>query len=160
MRWRFRRCIAGLDARTASGLDLANRARVQRAWEVRRATGRGLADWQADTPAPLLPLGACRAVALDVARDWLAARIAQRFDAMLEQGALEEVRAVLPSYDPALPAHRAIGVPELVAHLRGEISLEAARGAAIIATRQYAKRQRTWIRSKMAHWEQLALPEP
>lgn len=151
--------IAGLDPATADGLDLANRARVQRAWEVYTSTGRGLAGWQAATPAPLLPLESCCAIALDVDRDWLNARIAQRFDLMLEGGALDEVRAIAPQYDPSLPAHKAIGVPELLAYLRGSMTLEEAREAAIISTRQYAKRQRTWIRSKMGAWNKLPQPE-
>lgn len=149
---------AGLDAQTAAGLDLANRARVQRAWEVLHATGHGLAHWQAQTPPPLLPLSQVTPIALDVDRDWLAARIERRFDLMLEGGALEEVRAVLPRYDPRLPAHKAIGAPELVAYLRGTHTLDQARSAAVIATRQYAKRQRTWIRSKMGDWHKLAMP--
>lgn len=150
--------LAELDPQTAQTLDIANRARVQRAWEVLNATGRGLAEWQADTPPPLLPLADCTAIALNVERDWLAQRIERRFDLMLEGGAIDEVRAIEPKYDPALPAHKAIGVPELIAHLRGEITLDHAREAAIIATRQYAKRQRTWIRSKMSAWEQVHLP--
>ena len=149
---------AELDPQTAQTLDLSNRARVQRAWEVLTATGRGLAKWQADTPPPLLPLKECTAIALNVDRDWLAERIERRFDLMLEGGALDEVRAIAPQYDANLPAHKAIGVPELMAHLRGEITLAQARDAAVIATRQYAKRQRTWIRSKMSTWEQLYLP--
>ncbi|MGB5863043.1 MAG: tRNA (adenosine(37)-N6)-dimethylallyltransferase MiaA [Sulfitobacter sp.] len=150
--------IAALDPATAAGLDLANRARVQRAVEVLQATGRGLAQWQADTPAPLIPLEACTPIALDVDRDWLAGRIEHRFDAMLEAGALDEVAAIEPQYDPLLPAHKAIGVPDLIAHLRGTMTLEEARTAAIIATRRYAKRQRTWIRGKMGAWHKLALP--
>ena len=151
--------IAELDAHTAQMLDLDNRARVQRAWEVLTATGRGLAVWQAQTPPPLLPLTDCTAIALNVDRDWLLQRIEQRFDLMLEGGALDEVRAIEPRYDPSLPAHKAIGVPELIAHLRGALTLSEAREAAIIATRRYAKRQRTWIRSKMSDWEQLYLPD-
>ncbi|MEP1767511.1 MAG: tRNA (adenosine(37)-N6)-dimethylallyltransferase MiaA [Sulfitobacter sp.] len=151
--------IEGLDPETAAGLDLANRARVQRAWEVFHASGKGLSAWQSETPPPLLPLDSCTAIALDVDRDWLNARIAQRFDLMIAGGALDEVRAVAPQYDPRLPAHKAIGVPELMAHLRGEITLEEAREAAITATRRYAKRQRTWIRSKMNAWQKLKLPQ-
>ena len=151
--------IAELDPQTAQAIDLNNRARVQRAWEVLTATGRGLTVWQAQTPPPLLPLSDCSAIAINVDRDWLASRIEQRFDLMLEGGALEEVRAIEPYYDPSLPAHKAIGVPELIAHLSGELTLDQAREAAIIATRQYAKRQRTWIRSNMADWAQLYLPE-
>ena len=150
--------LASLDPLTRNSIDLANRARVQRAWEVLEATGRGLTHWQADKPAALLPLADCTAIALDVDRDWLNARIERRFDLMLEGGALEEVAAIAPRYDPDLPAHRAIGVPELMAHLRGEMTLDEARTAAIIATRRYAKRQRTWIRSKMGAWHKLKTP--
>ena len=151
--------IRELDTETAEGIDLANRARVQRAWEVLTSTGRGLAAWQAETPPPLLRLEDCTPIALDVDRDWLAARIQKRFDLMIEGGALEEVRAVEPHYNPTLPAHKAIGVPELIAYLRGTLTLDQAREAAIIATRQYAKRQRTWIRSKMGAWQKLTMPE-
>ena len=151
--------IRELDTETAEGIDLANRARVQRAWEVLTSTGRGLAAWQAETPPPLLRLKDCTPIALDVDRDWLAARIQKRFDLMIEGGALEEVRAVEPHYNPTLPAHKAIGVPELIAYLRGTLTLDQAREAAIIATRQYAKRQRTWIRSKMGAWQKLTMPE-
>ena len=150
--------LAGLDPQTAAGIDPDNRARVQRAWEVLQATGRGIAAWQADTPPPLMPLHACCPIALEVSRDWLAPRLEARFDAMLADGALDEVRAIAPHYDPALPAHKAIGVPELIAHLNGTLTLQQARARASIATRQYAKRQRTWIRSRMNSWNRLLLP--
>jgi tRNA dimethylallyltransferase len=71
---------------------------------------------------------------------------------MLARGALEEARAVLPRWDASLTAAQAIGAPELIAHLRGEIPLETARARAILATRQYAKRQRTWFRRRMGDW--------
>lgn len=147
--------LAQLDAETAAGIDQRNRARVQRAWEVWQATGRGLSDWQGDTGAPLLPLADCMPIVFDVERDWLNARIAQRFDLMLEQGALEEVAALHPRYDPTLPAHRAIGVPELIRHIDGDWPLHRAREAAVVATRRFAKRQRTWMRSKMADWHRV-----
>lgn len=144
--------IAGLDAATRDRLDLANRARVQRAWEVRRATGRGLAEWQAGTPPPLLPLARAHAIALRPAAGWLDARIAGRFDAMLAAGALDEVRALLPAWREGAPAFRAHGGPELRAHLLGTLTLPEARAAAILATRRYAKRQRTWARARMGGW--------
>ncbi|UWR20893.1 tRNA (adenosine(37)-N6)-dimethylallyltransferase MiaA [Sulfitobacter sp. S190] len=150
--------LSELDAQTKDGIDTANRARVQRGYEVLKATGKGLSQWQADTGAPLLPPDRCTRIALGVDRDWLNTRIARRFDAMLDAGALGEVAAVAARYNPALPAHKAIGVPELMAHLRGEMSLDAARDAAIIATRQFAKRQRTWTRSKMADWHLFTCP--
>ena len=148
---------AELDHATRARIDLANPARVQRAWEVLRQTGRGLADWQAATGAPLLPLGATGAFVIDAPKDRLSPRIERRFDAMLEGGALEEARTVLPRWDPSLPAARAIGAPELVSHLRGEITLDEARERAVIATRRYAKRQRTWFRSRMGGWTRLPM---
>lgn len=144
--------IADLDPPTAARIDLQNPARVQRAWEVWRATGRGLADWQADTGAPLLPLTDATALVLSPPRDWLAARIDARFDAMMAAGALDEVRAALPGWNPAYPSARAIGAPDLVAHLRGDVDLDTAVANAKATSRQYAKRQRTWLRSKMAAW--------
>lgn len=144
--------VAALDARTRAGIDTRNPARVQRAWEVLTATGRGLADWQAETPAPLIAPETAARLVLVSDRDWLAARIARRFDAMLAGGALEEVRAALPLWQPGAQWTRAIGAPELAAHLRGELSLEEARARAIIATRQYAKSQRIWFRNRMADW--------
>ncbi len=150
--------LADLDAETAGRIDTGNPARVQRAWEVWRATGRGLAAWQAETAPPMLPLEHATALVLQPDRDWLAARIEARFDAMLAAGALDEVRAALPHWTPAAPWARAIGAAELVAHLRGEMTLAQARTAACTATRRYAKRQRTWFRSRMGDWSALPLP--
>lgn len=152
------RLLADLDPATATRIDRRNPARVQRAWEVLRATGRGLADWQDDTPAPLLPRAAVDALVLRPDVPWLNARINHRFDAMIEAGALDEARAELPHWDPARPSSRAIGAPELIAHLRGEIPLPAAIAAAKTASHQYAKRQRTWFRSRMAGWRNIACP--
>jgi len=143
---------AALDRQTAEMIDMRNRARVQRAWEVLKATGRGLAEWQSMTPPPALALKDCLPLVFDVPKDWLEARMARRFDLMLKLGALDEVALMMDRYDPALPSCRAIGVPELLAHLRGEISLDEARTRTHIATRRFAKRQRTWFRSKMGEW--------
>lgn len=145
-----------IDATTRARIDTRNPMRVQRAWEVQQATGQGLAAWQDATPPPLLPLDACTALLVEAEKDWLNVRIARRFDAMLCAGALDEVRANLAIWDPALPSMKAIGAPDLVAHLRGEITLDAAREAATIATRQYAKRQRTWFRARMRDWRRIA----
>jgi tRNA dimethylallyltransferase len=145
-----------LDPDTRARIDLQNPMRVQRAWEVQETTGRGLAAWQDATPAPLLPLEDCQPLLLEADRDWLNARIARRFDRMIEAGALEEVRANLDDWDPARPSSRAIGAAELVRHLRGETTLDEARAAATIATRQFAKRQRTWFRARMRNWRRVA----
>lgn len=145
--------LTGLDPQTKARIDTANRARVQRAWEVLQATGRSLASWQDETGAPLLPPAQAEKIVIDAPKEWLNGRVAERFDQMIAAGALDEARHVHPDYDPALPAHRAIGVPELMAHLQGQISLGDARDRAVIATRQFAKRQRTWFRSKMHDWQ-------
>lgn len=150
--------IAALDPATAARIDLANPARVQRAWEVLQSTGRGLAQWQADTPAPQLDPMGCEAIVLRPAVDWLNARIDQRFDAMMARGALEEVRAEAPYWDANRPSARAIGAPELMAYLAGSMTLEAATEAAKLASRRYAKRQRTWFRSRMKAWHNVTLP--
>ncbi|MGQ3486035.1 tRNA (adenosine(37)-N6)-dimethylallyltransferase MiaA [Roseovarius pacificus] len=145
--------LAEIDAATRARIDTRNPMRVQRAWEVLQTTGRGLADWQDDTPPPLLPLPECTALVVGADKDWLNARIARRFDRMLDQGALEEARANLPGWTPSLLSAKAIGAPELIAHLRGEMTLDQAREAATISTRQFAKRQRTWFRSRMRAWQ-------
>jgi tRNA dimethylallyltransferase len=150
--------LAELDPETAARIDRLNPARIQRAWEVQHATGRGLAAWQDDTAAPLLPPGRAQPVVLMPDRDWLARRIDTRFDRMLAEGALEEVRSVLSYWDPSALWAKAIGAPELVAHLRGSITLDAARTAAQAASRQYAKRQRTWFRNRMRGWRCVTLP--
>lgn len=150
--------LADLDPATAARTDPLNPARIQRAWEVQAATGRGLAAWQADTAPPLIPLDACTPLLIEADRDWLARRIDRRFAQMLDAGALDEVRAVLPIWHPSALWARAIGAPELVAHLRGDCSIGDATCAAQAASRQYAKRQRTWFRSRMGAWHKIARP--
>ncbi len=150
--------LAELDAVTAARIDPLNPARVQRAWEVQASTGRGLAAWQDATGPAVLPLAGAEALVIRPDVAWLDARIARRFAMMLAEGALDEVRAALPYWQPAQAWAKAIGAPELVAHLRGEISLAEAAEAATLASRQYAKRQRTWFRSRMKLWREIALP--
>lgn len=150
---------AELDRRTAGGLDLNNPARVQRAWEVLRATGRGLADWQAETGPPLVAPGTAERLVLASDRDWLAARIERRFAAMLATGALDEVRAMAPCWQPGAQWTRAIGAAELKAHLEGRLTLAEATGRAVVATRQYAKSQRIWFRNRMRDWPVLRVDE-
>lgn len=147
-----------LDPATAARIDQMNPMRVQRAWEVQATTGRGLASWQDDTPPPALPLSETFPILMDADRDWLNDRIARRFDAMLDAGALDEVRANLPGWDAARPSAQAIGAPELVDYLRGNVTLDEARHRAHVATRQYAKRQRTWFRARMRDWHKISLP--
>lgn len=153
----FETLLAALDAQTLSRIDQRNPMRVQRAWEVQETTGRGLASWQDATPAPLLPLAQVQAILLDADRDWLGQRIDRRFDLMIAQGAVEEARRMLPHWNPALLSSKAIGASELIAHLTHNMSLDEARLAAKTATRQFAKRQRTWFRARMRNWAALRL---
>ena len=150
--------LAELDAATAARIDRQNPARIQRAWEVLRATGRGLAAWQAETGQPPLPLAQVEALVIRPEVDWLNDRIDRRFDQMMAQGALDEVRAEQPYWVPERPSARAIGASELMAHLRGDWPLDQAVAAAKLASRQYAKRQRTWFRSRMGAWRPITLP--
>lgn len=144
--------LTALDDRTRARLDIRNRARVQRAWEVQRATGRPLADWQDRPATPLLPLAGTTALLVQAPPEVLSPRIERRFTAMIEAGALEEVRANAADFDSGRPADRAIGAPELMAYLQGRIPLDEATRLAVVATRQYAKRQRTWFRARMGDW--------
>ncbi|MEM8755531.1 MAG: tRNA (adenosine(37)-N6)-dimethylallyltransferase MiaA [Pseudomonadota bacterium] len=143
--------LSARDPATAAETDLRNPMRVTRALEALDATGRGLAAWRAETPPPLL--SKAEKVVILPERAALYARIDARFDAMLAEGALEEARAMAArGLDPTLPAMKALGAPELFAHLRGETTLEAAAEAAKQATRRYAKRQMTWLRGRMGDW--------
>ncbi|GBQ49694.1 tRNA (adenosine(37)-N6)-dimethylallyltransferase MiaA [Komagataeibacter sucrofermentans] len=134
-----------LDPETAATLRPTDGQRIARAWEVRTATGHGMAWWRSKAVLP--PLAArFIAIRLHPARDRLRAAIARRFQAMLEQGAMAEVEALLAqALPPDLPAMRAHGVPELAAVLRGEMTLADAAARAITLTGQYTKRQATWF---------------
>lgn len=149
--------LAALDPETIARIDTQNRMRVQRAWEVLQNTGRSLADWQDATPPPLLPLDQTVAITLDAPKDWLNERIARRFDLMLAHGALDEARAMRPDWNPDHLSSKAIGASQLIAYLRGELTLDEAREAAIVASRQYAKRQRTWFRTRHKNWHNLPI---
>jgi tRNA dimethylallyltransferase len=137
--------LVAVDPATAARLKPKDSQRIARAWEVWRGTGLGLAAWQNRRSAPAPWRFA--AILLDPPRDALRAAIATRFDGMIRQGALDEVRHLLSlGLDPALPAMRAHGVPELSAYLRGTLSLQGAGRRTELITGQYTKRQATWFR--------------
>ena len=156
----FAAALADRDPASFAKLDQNNPARLQRAWEVLEATGVGLSSWQAQTGPASLELADTVPLCLNADRDWLADRIDRRFDAMMDGGVLDEVQGwrdlALPR---SLPAARALGAAELLDHLAGKLDLETAVSLAKTATRQFAKRQRTWFRSRMAHWNQIDLSE-
>ncbi len=130
----------------------SDRQRIIRALEVVDATGKPLATWQEESHADVfLNHIKVERKFVDVPREQLYARAEQRFDAMMEQGALAEV-AALPTLPRDQPMMKAIGVPELLSHMRGETTLVEAVADAKTATRQYIKRQLTWWRGKMAGW--------
>jgi len=142
--------LAQRDPAAAERLKPRDRTRIARALEVVEATGRSLSDWHRDGLPPLLPAGSFSALFLEPERDALYARIDARFDAMLKAGALEEVaRLAARNLDPLLPAMKAHGVPALIAHLKGEITLEEAAAAGRADTRHFAKRQFTWFRHQL-----------
>ncbi|MEL6679880.1 MAG: tRNA (adenosine(37)-N6)-dimethylallyltransferase MiaA [Pseudomonadota bacterium] len=152
--------LAARDPETLSGIDRNNPMRVQRAWEVLEQTGKGLSAWQATTPPPLLAQGQAHRLVLTPEVPWLNARIATRFEQMLDLGAREEVAAVLrEGWDPTLPSSKALGAADLIAAHRSEITEADAVARAVTATRQFAKRQRTWFRARMADWTRLPLDE-
>ncbi|MFO1080919.1 MAG: tRNA (adenosine(37)-N6)-dimethylallyltransferase MiaA [Reyranellaceae bacterium] len=145
---RFRARLAEQDPAIVARLAPHDRQRHVRAWEVWRATGRPLSTWQQDPGTP--PPWRFAVILLAPERAWLRSRIEHRFDAMLQAGVVEEVRAVLAGApDPRWPGLKAHGAPELVRYLRCELSLPAARQIAIDHTRQYAKRQMTWFRHQL-----------
>jgi len=151
----FREALRTRDPAAAARISPGDRQRLTRAWEVFEATGRALSDWQAASAGALVP-GSWRAVVLEPPRAELYARCDARVLAMVEAGALDEVRALIArKLDPALPAMKAVGVRELGAHLRGELTLEAAIAAAQRETRRYAKRQLTWLRNQTPEWERV-----
>ena len=145
--------LAGLDPVTAGRLMVNDRSRISRALEVVLATGRSLSDWHREGMPALVDPARAAKIFLTCERKQLVARIETRFAAMLQAGALEEVRGLAARrLDPLLPAMKAHGVPWLIRHLNGEISLDEAAAGAIMDTRRYAKRQVTWFRNQMKDW--------
>ncbi|WP_374472972.1 tRNA (adenosine(37)-N6)-dimethylallyltransferase MiaA [Phenylobacterium sp.] len=156
----FRGRLGAHDPAAAIRIAPGDRQRLCRAWEVYAATGVPLTDWQR-TGDPALPAGAWRALALEPPREALYARCDARLEAMVREGAVDEVAALLArKLDADLPAMKAVGVREFAAFLRGETSLAEAVARAQMETRRYAKRQTTWMRGQMAGWPRLDAEAP
>jgi tRNA dimethylallyltransferase len=132
-------------------LRISDTQRILRAADVLEATGLPLSHWQRLPGEPVLQNRKLARFVIAPPRAALYARIDARFHRMMEEGALEEVRA-LADLDPALPAARALGVPSLLAYMEGAVSYEAAVEEAARRTRNYAKRQMAWLRTHMADW--------
>lgn len=146
---RFHERLAERDPVMAARLDPGNSQRLVRAWEVLVATGRSLADWQADPREGGLDAKSLTLL-LSPPREALYQNCDRRLEIMLDQGALAEVEALTAlGLDPALPAMKALGVAEFSAYLRGESDLASALATAQQSTRRYAKRQLTWFRHQL-----------
>jgi tRNA dimethylallyltransferase len=147
--------LARHDPAAAAQLRPADRTRIARALEVVKATGRSITEWRHDGLPPLLDAARVAKMFLAPDRAVLYRRIDARFDVMLSAGALDEVRLLSArGLDPLLPAMKAHGVPWLIRHLAGEMSLAAAAEEAKKDTRHYAKRQFTWFRHQLGDWPQ------
>jgi len=149
----FESLVKEIDPETSQKIDINNPVRVQRAWEVLRSTGRGLNSWHNETPKPTLDLRMCKAILVHGEVSIINKRITKRFDQMMEKGLIQEAESNLANWNKLHPSSKAIGAQELIAFLNNHISKDQLREQIIIATRQYAKRQRTWFRSKMKNWE-------
>lgn len=148
--------LAKIDPVMAARLNPTDPQRVLRAWGVMQATGRSLADWQDDPVDPALAGAQFHNWVLVPDREWLYARCDQRFDMMMGQGALAEVQALVArNLDPSLPVMKAVGVPQLMALLAGEVSKDDAIADAKMQSRRYAKRQLTWGRNQMIAWNSI-----
>jgi len=149
--------LASKDPEMAERLRPSDRLRVMRALEVLAATGRSLASFHGDREPGPLAGGRLLKIFLEPAREVVRARIDQRFETMMAEGALDEVAALRArQLDPLLPVMRAHGVPGLIAHLDGELSLAEAIARGQADTRAYAKRQITWFRHQMSGWDAVA----
>lgn len=148
----FYQRVVAMDPLIAGKLKENDLQRLTRAYEVKLATNRSIIDWQQDKPQPL----PCHfeKIALAPERNWLHGRISHRLNLMIEAGALDEVKNLLArSVRPDSPILRAVGFKELAAYIQGKINLDQAIDLAKIATRQYAKRQMTWIRGQAKDYE-------
>tara|TARA_X000000950_G_scaffold53460_1_gene63461 strand:+ start:5543 stop:6430 length:888 start_codon:yes stop_codon:yes gene_type:complete len=145
--------LKDLDKETLESIDINNQMRVIRAWEVLKETGKSLNKWQSKTGSPILPLNKCQPLVINPDKNDLDKKIKMRFEEMVKMGALDEARKNLDMWNQDIIASKAIGASELISYLKNEISLDEAITNASIATRQYAKRQRTWIKAKMKQWD-------
>ena len=137
------------DPMMAQQIGSTDSSRIARALEVMVSTGRSIAEWRKEKTGGIADAVELHPLILLPPRAWLTARCDARFDAMLENGAVGEVKALLERKLPAdAPVMRAIGVPEITASLAGDISRAKATERGKIATRQYAKRQFTWFRNQ------------
>ena len=133
-------------------IDVKNQRRVQRAWEVLKATNKSILYWQSNNASPLVSSDATLLL-VEIERESLTKRISARVDFMLESGAIKEVEKVYKTcWDVNLPFSKAIGAQDIISYLNSGISLDKLTQNIGLKTRQFAKRQRTWHRNYMKNW--------
>ena len=143
--------LAEVDAEAAARLNRNDTTRVRRAYEVWLDTGKTLSEWHRLPMKKVLPDAEFAVVKILPPQEELDERCFCRFDKMMDAGALEEAENIYAKkYNDKLPAMRALGVPELLAYLKGQCSKKEAVEKAKLHSRQYAKRQRTWFANKLA----------
>ncbi len=138
--------LAQVDPATAQRLPQADRQRIVRALAVHAATGRTLSSWQELEPEPLRGLEIFFVALVPQDRTLLCQRITERCSRMFEAGLVDEVSALVEKYGPGIDALRSVGYSQVCSYLQGECSLAEAQTQTVIATRQLAKRQLTWLR--------------
>ena len=137
-------------------IDINNRRRVQRAWEVLEATGKSLLYWQSKNKSPLISVSNATLLLVELDNQSLANRISNRVNHMLEYGVIKEVEKVYNTcWDKKLPYAKAIGAEDIVSYLNGEIKFEKLSQNIALKTRQFGKRQRTWQRNFMKDWDSI-----
>lgn len=146
--------LSKVDPKAALHIKPGDSQRIVRALEVFQATGRSILDWQAgNNAAPVIGDRDVGRLVVMPDRADLYARIERRFEGMIVDGAVDEVKSFLArGLDPNLPAMKAIGVDEIGSFLRNEISIADAIARSKQRTRQFAKRQLTWMRNQMGDW--------
>ena len=147
--------LQDLDNETLENIDIKNPMRVVRAWEVFHETGKSLKRWQSETEPAILPISECHPLVINPDKADLDKKIRLRFEQMIKMGALDEAKKNLVNWNENSLASKAIGASELIAHLKGELSINQAIENASISTRQYAKRQKTWIKTRMTDWDDI-----
>ncbi len=147
--------LKDLDEETLENIDIKNPMRVVRAWEVFQETGKPLKRWHSETEPAILPTSECHPLVINPGKADLDKKIRLRLEQMIKMGALDEARKNLVDWNENSLASKAIGASDFISHLKGELSINQAMENASIATRQYAKRQKTWIKAKMADWDDI-----
>lgn len=148
--------LQSVDKESAKAIKPNDGVRISRALEVFEATGKPISEWHKEPQPPILQKGTWQGIGLMPPREAVYEKIAQRFNAMIDNGGIDEVaRLIVQNLDDNLPVMKALGVPSLKKFYQEELEMEEAISRAITETRQYAKRQYTWLRNRAANWPKI-----